>query len=63
MNYCKRCVMPDTRPGIQFDKNGVCGACITNEHKKSVDYEKRFKQLERICDKYRGMNGNGFIVP
>lgn len=60
MNYCKRCVMPDTRPGIQFDKNGVCGACITNEHKKSVDYEKRFKQLERICDKYRGMNGNGF---
>jgi len=24
MRYCKRCVMPDTRPGIKFDEDGVC---------------------------------------
>ncbi len=22
MKYCKRCVMPDTRPGIVFDRGG-----------------------------------------
>ena len=22
MKYCKRCTMPDTRPGITFDENG-----------------------------------------
>ena len=23
MRYCKKCTMPDTRPGIEFDKDGV----------------------------------------
>lgn len=26
MRYCKRCAMPDTRPGSIFDKDGVCQA-------------------------------------
>ena len=24
MRYCKKCTMPDTRPGITFDSEGVC---------------------------------------
>lgn len=24
MRYCKKCTMPDTRPGITFDAEGVC---------------------------------------
>ena len=61
MKYCTKCVMPDTRPGITFDKNGVCSACQAYENRKNVDYKSRFKELERICDKYRGMNGpNGY---
>ena len=27
MRYCKRCVQPDTRPGIVFTEDGVCQAC------------------------------------
>ena len=27
MRYCKKCTMPDTRPGITFDAEGVCSAC------------------------------------
>ena len=27
MRYCKKCTMPDTRPGITFDEQGVCSAC------------------------------------
>ena len=27
MKYCTKCTMPDTRPGIVFDENGVCSAC------------------------------------
>lgn len=34
MFYCKKCVMPNTRPGITFDENGVCSACLNNERKK-----------------------------
>ena len=41
MRYCKKCVMPDTRPGIVFDEQGVCSACRSYEHRKDVSGQKR----------------------
>lgn len=53
--------MPDTRPGILFNQQGICSACLSYENRKNVDYQGRFKELQRLCDKYRGMNGpHGF---
>ncbi len=60
MKYCTKCVMPDTRPGIQFDKNGVCSACQSFEKRKSIDWDKRYAELTELCDKYRGMNGDSW---
>ena len=61
MHYCTRCVMPSTRPGITFDDKGVCAACQSYDNRSKVDYSKRWKELEELCDKYRGMNGpNGY---
>ena len=59
MRYCKKCVMPSTRPGIKFNEDGICSACQAYEKRKSIDWESRWKELEAICDKYRGMNGSG----
>lgn len=61
MKYCKKCVMPDTRPGITFNKEGVCSACQAFENRKKIDFSNRFNELKIICDKYRGINGkNGY---
>lgn len=61
MEYCKKCVMPTTRPGISFNEDGVCSACQAYDNRKNTDYNKRFKELETLCDKYRGVNGpNGY---
>ncbi len=60
MKYCKKCVMPDTRPGITFNEEGVCSACQSYENRKNVDWDARYKELEKLCDKYRGMNGSGY---
>lgn len=60
MKYCKRCVMPDTRPGISFDEEGTCSACQSYDRRKDIDWEARWKEFEAICDKYREMNGNGY---
>lgn len=57
MRYCTRCVMPNTRPGIVFNKEGVCSACLAYENRSKVDYQKRYEELRQLCDKYRGMNG------
>lgn len=59
MRFCSRCVMPDTRPGITFNSGGICSACEAYEHRKTVDWKARYKEFEAICDKYRGMNGEG----
>lgn len=61
MKYCTKCVMPNTRPGITFDENGVCAACQSFERRKAIDYKKRWHELESLCDRYRGRNGtNGY---
>ena len=56
MKYCKRCVMPDTRPGIVFDRGGVCSACRAYENRNRVDWDSRWKEFEQICEKYRRSN-------
>lgn len=60
MKYCKKCVMPDTRPGITFNENGLCSACQSYEHRKMVDWNKRWSELKVLCDKYRCLNGNEY---
>lgn len=63
MRYCSHCVMPDTRPGIKFHKaptgggDWLCSACSHHAKKSQTDYESRFKELEKLCDKHRHRNG------
>lgn len=59
MQYCKSCVMPDTRPGIAFE-DGVCSACKSYENRRNIDWDARWKEFESLCDKYRGSNGDGY---
>ena len=60
MKYCVKCVMPDTRPGIMINADGICSACQAYERRKTTDWNKRWEELEKLCDKYRGMNGDGY---
>jgi N-acetyl sugar amidotransferase len=49
VKYCKKCLQPDTRPGIYFDENQVCGACLYEENKASIDWQKREQELKSIA--------------
>ncbi|MBN1899483.1 MAG: N-acetyl sugar amidotransferase [Spirochaetes bacterium] len=57
MKYCKRCVMPDTKPDLHIDKDGICNACRSYENRTKIDWEKRKKELVKILDKYRSKDG------
>lgn len=50
MRYCKRCLQPDTRPGIYFNKDGVCGACLWEDEKEKIDWKAREQELQDIAD-------------
>lgn len=59
MKYCKKCLMPNTRPGIKFNEEGICSACVNHEKRKEIDWKERWEELEKLCKKYRGINGPG----
>lgn len=52
MNYCKKCVQPDTRPGIQFIE-GVCGACLYTELKAGIDWDARLAKLNDVVNQVK----------
>ena len=60
MKYCKKCLMPNTRPGIQFDETGICYPCLHFKKNSQTDWKNRWKELETLCAKYRGTNGDGY---
>ena len=45
INFCKRCTMPDSRPRIVFNKDGVCNACLHSDEKKKIDWENRREEF------------------
>ena len=65
MNYCKRCVMPDTKPDLKLDEEGICSACRSYENRKAVDWASRERELVEILDRYRSKNQSAWdcIVP
>lgn len=65
LTYCRHCVMPDTKPDLHLDDQGVCNACRSYEHRKEVDWDRRHEELVQLLDKYRRPNGDNWdcIVP
>jgi len=60
MQRCKKCLMPETRPGISFNEEGVCSACQHYEARKDVNWESRWHELEELCEKHRKLNPSGY---
>ncbi|MFH0869433.1 MAG: N-acetyl sugar amidotransferase [archaeon] len=63
VKFCKRCVISNQRPRITFDKEGVCSACRYAEKKQtSIDWAKRERELQALCDKHRSKDGSWDVI-
>ena len=51
--------MPDTRPRVVFDENGVCNACHYTENMKNklIDWQERENELKALLDVHRRKDG------
>jgi len=65
IRYCRRCVMPETKPDLKVDGEGICNACRSFESRKSVDWNKRKVEFMTILDRYRSQDGSNYdcMVP
>ena len=77
--FCKRCVISSLRPTSTIEAkhtrnekkpttqftDGVCDACRWAVRKETeIDWTKREKELQELCDKHRNANGEyDVIVP
>ena len=57
IKYCTNCVMPDTKPDLFFDDDGVCAACNAFLQRDFIDWEVRRAQLEDLFSGHRSTNG------
>jgi N-acetyl sugar amidotransferase len=64
VRYCRRCLMPDTRPRVVFDPDGVCNACLNADAKKLIDWDARREEFLRFVEPYRSKDGRwDCVVP
>lgn len=65
LTYCKRCVMPSTKPDLHLNEDGVCNACRSYEARTDVDWGTRESELELILRRYRSADGANWdcIIP
>ncbi|MDA9936219.1 N-acetyl sugar amidotransferase [Gammaproteobacteria bacterium] len=65
ITYCKKCVMPATKPDLKINEQGVCNACESFQERADIDWSKRREELEEILARYKNKDGKNWdcIVP
>lgn len=64
MNYCKRCIIPDTRPNVTLDSDGICNACRSFESRSTIDWSARKVLFEGVVENAKS-KGRGYdcLIP
>jgi N-acetyl sugar amidotransferase len=55
VRYCANCILPDSRPGIELDADGVCSACRSHGRREEVDWDARARRFEEIVASVRAL--------
>jgi N-acetyl sugar amidotransferase len=65
ISYCKKCVMPNTKPDLIIDEFGICNACSSFSSRSNIDWDARFKDLIELTNKYKSKNQSNWdcIIP
>lgn len=63
--YCKKCLFPETKPGLEFNDKQICTACQNYENRGNVNWNERKEELKRILDKYKSKDESNWdcIIP
>ena len=56
IKYCKNCILPNTRPNLFINLDGVCNACLSHTKKNKIDWKNRRKNFLKIIKKIKSKN-------
>ena len=60
---CKKCLLPNTKPDLLFNKEGVCSACYRFENRKNIDWEKRERQFLEVINEIKEFDSWNCVIP
>ncbi|MEY8251454.1 MAG: N-acetyl sugar amidotransferase, partial [Colwellia sp.] len=66
VEICQRCLYTSNHPlGLTIDAEGICSGCRIHEEKDNLDWDERWKSLEKLVKPYRNKTGKAYdcIVP
>jgi N-acetyl sugar amidotransferase len=65
LNWCRRCILPDTRPHLRIGPDGVCNACVAHAGKAAIDWDARYRRLQAVAAAARAQVKNGYdcLIP
>jgi len=63
--YCKKCVMPNTKPDLILDQYGICNACSSFDDRSNIDWNTRRKELIEITNKFKSKDQSNWdcVIP
>jgi len=62
--FCRKCVLPNTRPNLVLDDDGICNACKTHDVKPNIDWDLRKRAFgELIVDAKKRSKGYDCLIP
>jgi N-acetyl sugar amidotransferase len=56
IEYCKKCLYPNTKPNLVFDKKGICNACKNFSKRKKINWKIREKEFLQLIKKQKKLN-------
>lgn len=64
MKYCQKCIIPDTRPNIEFNETGICNACMAHSTKKEIDWVQREQAFREVIEQAKSRSqGYDCLIP
>ena len=64
IKFCKKCIMPSTKPNLEFNSNGICQGCLAYENRSKIDWKAKEEEFKKILSQFKSKNNNyDCIVP
>ena len=57
LKLCKRCILPETFPGIKFTEEGICNHCVREKNLKVDSTEKKSEYRRKLDDLLQDIKG------
>ena len=64
MNYCNRCILPDSRPNLEIGPDGVCNACKSHDSRPDIDWPAREETFQSVVEHAKSRSkGYDCLIP